>query len=90
MNNEKKQVLQLLKTAKGQIDATIRMLEDERYCMDISNQIIASGALLKKANMLLLKQHMEHCVLEAFEHGNDKEKQIKIEEVISILSKIAD
>ena len=85
MNAQKKQALQALKTAKGQIEATIRMLEEGRYCVDISNQIIASQALLKKANLLILRQHMEHCVTEAFQQGSGSEK---IEEIIEILAKI--
>lgn len=85
MNNEKKQALMALKTAKGQLEATINMLEDDRYCVDISNQIIATQALLKKANLLILRQHMHHCVMEAFEQDKGSEK---IDEIIDILSKI--
>lgn len=85
MNKQQKRALQALKTARGQVDATIRMLEEGRYCVDVSNQIIASQALLKKANLLILKQHMEHCVAEAFQQGNGSEK---IEEIMQILAKI--
>lgn len=85
MNHQKKQTLQALKTAKGQIEATIKMLEEGRYCVDVSNQIIAAQALLKKANLLILKQHMEHCVTEAFEQGNGNEK---IDEIMEILAKV--
>ena len=63
MNQEKQQALQALKTARGQIDGIIKMIEDGRYCIDISNQILASSAMLKRANLLILKQHMNHCVL---------------------------
>ena len=45
MNEERKKALQSLKTAKGQIDGIIKMIEEERYCMDISNQIVAAQAL---------------------------------------------
>ncbi|MGI6451475.1 MAG: metal-sensing transcriptional repressor [Desulfitobacteriia bacterium] len=85
MNDQRQQALQVLKTAKGQIEATVRMLEEDRYCMDISNQIIATQSLLKKANLLILKQHMDHCVTEAFEQGNGSKK---IEEIIDILAKV--
>ena len=37
------------------------MIEDERYCVDISNQIIAVQSLLKKANMQILRRHLDHC-----------------------------
>lgn len=87
MNEERKKAIRALKTARGQIDGIIKMIEDERYCIDISNQILASSAVLKRANLLILKQHMNHCVLEAVEHGQGSEK---IDEVIGILSKIMD
>lgn len=85
VNAEQKQALQTLKISKGQIEATIRMLEEERYCIDVSNQIMAAQSLLKKANLLILQQHMNHCVLEAFKEDNGEEK---IKEVIDILSKL--
>ncbi|MPQ30249.1 metal-sensing transcriptional repressor [Clostridium estertheticum] len=85
MNNEQKEAIKILKISKGQIEATIKMIEDERYCVDVSNQIIAAQSLLKKANLLILKQHMNHCVMEAFEHDKGSEK---IDEIIGLLSKI--
>lgn len=87
MNPEKKQAIQSLKTARGQIDGIINMVESGRYCIDISNQIFASSAMLKKANLLILQQHMHHCVLEAIEGGNADEK---MEEIIKVLSKVMD
>lgn len=85
MNKEQKNAMLALKTARGQIEATINMLEEGRYCVDISNQIIAAQGLLKKANLLILRQHMNHCVKEAFEHNNGDEK---IDEIMDILSKV--
>jgi len=87
MNVEKVKALQALKTSKGQIEGIIKMMEDGRYCVDISNQIIAAQALLKKANLLILKQHMHHCVMEAVKQDNGDEK---IDEIIELLSKIMD
>ena len=63
------------------------MIEEDRYCVDISNQIIAAQSLLKKANIQMLKQHMQHCVTEAFKEGEGKEK---LDEVMMILSKLID
>lgn len=85
MNEERKKALASLKTAKGQIEGIIKMIEDSRYCVDISNQIIAAQALLKKANMLILKQHMHHCVKDAVKEDKGDEK---IEEIIGILEKL--
>jgi DNA-binding FrmR family transcriptional regulator len=85
MNNEQKKALQALKISKGQVEAIINMIEEGRYCIDVSNQIMAAQSLLKKANLLILKQHMNHCVKEAFEKGNGDEK---VDEIINILSKV--
>ncbi len=87
MNKEKQNALKMLKIARGQIEGTIKMLEEDRYCIDISNQIMASQSLLKKANLQILKQHMEHCVSEALKEGDGEQK---IDELIMVLSKIMD
>lgn len=85
MNGDQKKALQSLKTAKGQIEATIRMIEDDRYCLDVSNQILATQSLLKKADLLIIRQHMNHCVKEAFTNDNGEEK---IDEFMHLLEKI--
>lgn len=87
MNNGKNEAMKTLKIARGQIEGTIKMIEEERYCVDVSNQIIAAQSLLKKANMQMLKQHMQFCVAEAFKSGEGEEK---LDEVMMILSKLID
>lgn len=87
MNEEKKKAVQALKTVAGQVEGIIRMIEDGRYCIDISNQIFAASALLKKTNLLVLQQHMNHCVKHAVENGDAEEK---ISEMLGILSKVMD
>lgn len=76
--------LALLKTTRGQIDGIIRMIEQGRYCIDVSRQILASIALLKKANIGILKQHMNTCVKDAIRTENGAEK---IDEITTILEK---
>jgi len=85
MNEEKKKAVQSLKTARGQIDGIIKMFESDRYCMDISNQIAATGALVKKAQILVLKQHIANCVTQAVESDGCEEK---LDEISKILEKI--
>lgn len=87
MNDEQLKAIQSLKTASGQIDGIIRMIENGRYCIDVSNQIFAASAQLKRANLLILQQHMNHCVKTAVERGDADEK---ISEIMGILSKITD
>lgn len=80
-------VLNLLKTAKGQIEAVIKMYEGGRYCIDVSTQVLASIALLKKANVRILEDHLNSCVKEAFIEGNGEEKTKEIVKIIEKLVK---
>ncbi len=81
--NDKK-ILDLLKTSRGQLDGIIKMVEDDRYCVDISKQILAVQALLKKSNLELLKQHLQGCVKTAIKEDQGDEK---IDEIIMILDR---
>lgn len=81
---ESRKALDTLKTARGQIDGIIKMIEDDRYCIDVSKQILSAVALLKKANITILRQHMNTCVTDAVESG---EGQAKIDEIVLILDK---
>ncbi|MBU3160834.1 metal-sensing transcriptional repressor [Clostridium frigoris] len=85
MNKDQEQAIQSLKTSKGQIDGIIKMMEDGRYCIDVSNQIISAQSLLKKANMLILKQHLNHCVKDAFLNNTGEDK---VDEIIGLLAKL--
>ena len=76
----------LLKTARGQLDALLKMVEEYRYCVDISNQLLAVEALLRKANREVLTAHLRHCVQQAVEQGD---AQGKIEELVRILEKMS-
>lgn len=87
MNDERKKALQKIKTARGQLDGIIRMMEEGRYCIDISNQISASTALLKKAKQHILSGHLHSCVLTAIEERDAEEKVSEIEAVIAALLK---
>ena len=56
MNETKKKALNKLKTARGQIDGIVKMLEDDRYCVDISTQILSVIGLLKKSNIDIIHE----------------------------------
>ena len=86
MQADRKKIERLLKTARGQIDGILRMVEEDRYCMDISNQLLATQAILKKANREVVQAHLGSCVRDAFEKGNEEEK---ITEIMDLLDKMA-
>lgn len=88
MKADNTKVIRLLKTVRGQIDGLIKMVEEDRYCLDISNQVLASQSILKKINLEILKGHFNHCVKESFENGSPEDKDRKIEQIIDILDKL--
>lgn len=85
MMADPKTVLRLLKTARGQLDGIIKMVEDDRYCIDISQQVMATGAILNKVNKEILAAHLKHCVNEA---DDQKAREEKIDEFVSTLGNI--
>jgi DNA-binding FrmR family transcriptional regulator len=86
MKADKDKINSLLKTAAGQIEGILRMVEEDRYCIDISNQLLAVQSILRKANNEILRAHMHMCVKEAFENGSEDEK---IDEIISLINKVS-
>ena len=85
MMADKAYVTKLLKTARGQIDGILKMLEDDRYCMDISQQLMATEAMLNKINKEILTAHLKHCVSNA---QTQAERDEKIDEVVNMLGKL--
>lgn len=85
MKADKREATRLIRTARGQLDGLLRMIEDDRYCMDIYTQLLATQAILKKVSRNVIKAHLENCVKEAFEQGREEEK---IEEIVTLLNKM--
>jgi CsoR family transcriptional regulator, copper-sensing transcriptional repressor len=81
-------VTRLLKTAKGQIEGVLKMVEEDRYCIDISNQLLATQAILRKVNREILHSHIGSCVQEAFEKGDQEDQQKKVDEIMELMNKI--
>ena len=85
MKADKTKVTRLLKTARGQLDGILKMIEDDRYCLDISHQLMATEAIIKKANKEILGAHMKHCVHDALEQ---EDASYKIDEMIKVLDQL--
>jgi len=80
-----KDVNLLLKSAEGQLKAILSMYEDHRYCVDITKQVLALQALLKKANNLILRDHMNHCVKDALSNKKPEEKLKELSELMNLI-----
>jgi CsoR family transcriptional regulator, copper-sensing transcriptional repressor len=77
--------LKRLARIRGQIDGIVRMIEDDRYCIDILTQTSAARAALKSLEAAILEKHMAHCVREAMAAGDNA--QVKIEELMTVFKK---
>ena len=77
MMADRKKVEPLLRTARGQIDGVLKMIEDNRYCMDIMMQLQAVESLVHKAQREVLRGHLSGCVQDAFETGDQNEREQK-------------
>lgn len=85
--HQHKDVINLLKTSKGQIEGIIKMVEDDRYCVDVSKQLLAVQALLKKVNLTIIENHIRGCVHDAIKEDNGDEKILEIMELLSKYTK---
>ena len=88
MRADKQTVTRLLKTARGQLDGILAMVENDRYCVDISNQVMATQSILTKANKEILKAHIGGCAQEAFESGDPALQAEKMDEVLALVDKL--
>lgn len=83
---DKKTVLRLINTAKGQLEGITKMVDEDRYCMDIYNQLLATEAVIRRANKEILSAHLENCVRNA---AKGEELDEKVREIIALLDKHA-
>lgn len=74
-----------LSIVRGQIEGIINMIDNDAYCLDVSNQVLASIALLEKVNQEIIMSHLSHCVLHA---QSEEEKKEKLEEIKKILPRL--
>lgn len=81
--------LPCLNRISGQIDGIKKMIEEERYCLDIVNQIKAVRSALKSVEKNILQKHIKHCVAASFKASKTEQEQ-KINELISLFDKSDD
>ena len=80
-------VLKRLSRIEGQVGGLIRMVEEDRYCIDVVTQISAVRAALRRAEEEILRDHVGHCVEHAIASGNKAEQRKKISEIIDVLGR---
>ncbi|MBU5467647.1 metal-sensing transcriptional repressor [Virgibacillus sp. MSJ-26] len=85
-DGEKQAVINRLKRIEGQVRGIQKMVEDDRYCVDILVQISAINAALKKVGFSVAERHAKHCVSHAVKSGDGEES---IDELINIMKHFA-
>jgi len=79
--------LKRLNRIEGQVRGLTRMVEDDRYCIDIVTQIAAVRAALRRAEEEILRDHVAHCVEHAIASGNKADQRRKIEELMNVVGR---
>jgi DNA-binding FrmR family transcriptional regulator len=79
--------LKRLSRIEGQVRGLTRMVEDDRYCIDVVTQIAAVRAALRRVEEEVLKDHVAHCVEHAIRSGDPDEQRRKIGELIEVLGR---
>ena len=86
MKADKAEVSRKIKIARGQLDGILRMIEEDRYCVDISYQLVATQSLLKRAYQDILQAHIRRWVREGLQSDGPNPK---IEEALKRLERMA-
>jgi len=80
-------LLKRLSRIEGQVRGISRMIEQDRYCIDILHQIQAVRAAMGKVESQILKNHAAHCVAEAIASGDEAEQRVKFGELVDLFEK---
>lgn len=83
----KQRALARLRRIQGQIQGVQRMIDEEKYCVDIMLQISAIQGALEQVSKILMARHIESCVQDSMRAGSEKERARKIEELIGVFSR---
>ena len=83
----KRRALARLNRIEGQVQGVRRMVEEEKYCVDILMQISAIQGALEQVRKILLGRHIESCVAEAMASGREADRHKKIEELLEVFSR---
>ena len=87
--DEKKKLLARLRRIEGQAGGLIRMIEDDKYCIDVLQQIQAVQGALAQASKHLLQSHLKTCVVHAFASQKPSEQERVIGEIVDLFAKVS-
>ena len=84
---QKDDILKRLSRVEGQVRGIARMIEDDRYCIEVLDQVAAVTRALQQVSIGLVHDHLSHCVVDAVEHGDDG-GAAKIEEATAAIARL--
>ncbi len=87
MSKADAKILSRLARIEGQVRGVARMVEEDRYCIDILNQMQAVKSALKKVEEEILKSHAAHCVAHAIKSGDAKDQTQKFTELVELFAR---
>jgi DNA-binding FrmR family transcriptional regulator len=89
MTEARQQARTRIRRIAGQVAALERMIDDDRYCVDILNQVAAARAALDGVGKLLLEAHIGSCVADAIASGRPKDRDEKVAELMDVFSRFS-
>ncbi len=84
---DKKKLLARLRRAEGQLSGIGRMIAEDKPCVDTLTQISAIQGALGKIGELILSEHIESCVADAFRHGDEDQRQAAIDDLMEVFAR---
>jgi DNA-binding FrmR family transcriptional regulator len=85
----KAKALGRLRRIEGQVQGIQRMVEEDKYCVDVLLQLTAVQGAVEQVQKLILGQHIESCVTDAIRSGNSRDRQKKVDELLEVFSRFS-
>ena len=86
-DSTKSKVLARLRRIAGQVEGIARMVEQDRYCVDLLLQMASAQAAINQASAVVLRSHVETCVSDVLASGNPRERKQKVDELMQVFSR---
>lgn len=88
MNLDKDATIRRLSRIEGQVRGIARMIEEERYCIEVLQQVQAIKSALARVEDAILKDHTATCVASAIQSGDEQEQRQKFDELVDLFAKV--
>ncbi|MEN9578425.1 MAG: hypothetical protein RJA70_1434 [Pseudomonadota bacterium] len=86
-DSTKMKMLARIRRVAGQLEGVARMIEEDRYCVDVLLQIASAQAALGQAGKVVLRSHVETCVTNAMATGKPAERKQKLDELLAVFAR---